>query len=161
MPAPAIAMDEELKKRREDAITELQTALAELASGIELSRFVNGHGLQSRYFEFEWNDPALGISFRLPYDCVLSDDETQNADSSEIGAALRMAVLLLDTANRGALFQQDEEFLSVSLDDGGAEYRFFGPSGNAADSGENLEVLISRLELALPSEANSQVLIWP
>ena len=154
-------MDEELKKRREDAITELQSALDELSSGSEMTRFVNGHGLQSRYFEFEWNDPALAIDFRLPYDCVLSDDETQKADASEIGAALRIAVLLLDTANRGALFQQGEEFLSVSLDEGGAEYRFFSPAGSVVDSGENLAVLVSRIELSLPSEANSQVLLWP
>jgi hypothetical protein len=153
-------MDEELKKRREEAITQLQAALDELASGTELTRYVTGHGLQSRYFEFEWNDPALRIDFHLPHDCVLSDEETQRSDASEIEAALRLALLLLDAANRKALFQQGEEFLSISLDEFGTEYRIFGSSGNALDSGEDLEILVRRLELSLPVETDSQILIW-
>ena len=61
---------------REDAIAELRAALGELESGEGLSRFVGGHGLMSCLFEFQWNEPALEIDFRLPYARVLAEEES-------------------------------------------------------------------------------------
>ena len=153
---PASIMNEELAKKREESITELLAAIDEINSGTEMTHFVNGHGLQSRYFKFAWNDPALGIDFRLPYDCVLSDDETQQANTWEIGAALRLAVLLLDAANRGALFQEGEDFLNISLDEGGAQYRIFSSEGDQIESGEGLEALVRRLEMSLHGNPNPE-----
>jgi hypothetical protein len=149
-------MNKELTKKREEAITDLLAALNEINSGTEMTHFVNGHGLQSRYFKFAWNDPALGIDFRLPYDCVLSDAETQKANTWEIGAALRLAVLLLDAANRGALFQKGEDFLNISLDEGGAQYRIFSSEGDQIESGEGLEALVRRLEMSLHGNPNPE-----
>ena len=84
-----------LDAKRAEAVEELRVAFAELESGEGLTRFVGGHGIQSRVFEYEWSDPALEISFRIPYARVLSDEATQKEDDEEIGAAIRMAILLL------------------------------------------------------------------
>ncbi len=51
----------------------LENALEEIKSGEGLSTFVEGHGLQSRRFRFEWHEPSLDISFELPTGRVLSD----------------------------------------------------------------------------------------
>ena len=48
-----------LDAKRAEAVEELRVAFAELESGEGLTRFVGGHGIQSRVFEFEWSDPAL------------------------------------------------------------------------------------------------------
>ena len=90
----------DIETKRADAVEELRAAFAELESGEGLTRFVGGHGIQSRVFEFEWSDPALEISFRIPYARVLSDEASQKEDDEEIGAAIRMAILLLSTAGR-------------------------------------------------------------
>ena len=50
----------------EETIEELRAALAELESGEGLSRFVEGHGLQSRFFAFSWKSEGLSIDFNLP-----------------------------------------------------------------------------------------------
>ena len=93
-------MDNDIEARRAAAIAELKAALSDLESGEGLTRFVGGHGIQSRVFEFEWDEPSLGIRFRLPCGRLLSDEESQKEDDAEIGAAIRMAVLLLSTVGR-------------------------------------------------------------
>ena len=40
--------------KQEEAINELKAALVELESDEGLEMFVEGHGLQSRYFAFSW-----------------------------------------------------------------------------------------------------------
>ena len=75
-----------LKNARAEAVEELRAAFNELKSGEGLTRLVGGHGVQSRVFEFEWSEPALGISFRMPYARVLSDEASQKDDDEEIGA---------------------------------------------------------------------------
>ena len=53
--------------KQEEAINELKAALAELESEEGLEMFVEGHGLQSRYFAFSWQSDELEIDYNLPY----------------------------------------------------------------------------------------------
>ena len=94
-------------------IEELKAAIAELESENGMERFVGGHGLQSRFFVFEWRDERLEIDFRLPYARVLSDEETQAEDTMKVGAAIRLAILLLASCGDGRLLEDGETKLSV------------------------------------------------
>jgi len=154
-------MDEDLKNRREAVTGELQAVLAELESGDELTHFTDGHGLQSRSFAFTWSEPTLEIDFRLPLARVLNDEAEQQSDSTEIGVALRLAILLLEAAGRGTLLQQGESTLRVTLQEDFAGYQLLDAEGVQIDASEDLEVLIARLELASPRENNSMDIIWP
>ena len=82
-----------------ETIEELRAALAELESGEGLSRFVEGHGLQSRVFVFSWESEELSIDFVLPCERVLSDEEERALDALRVGSALRLAILLLSAAD--------------------------------------------------------------
>ena len=104
-----------IEAKRAEAAEELRAAFAELESDEGLTRFVGGHGIQSRVFEFEWSDPALEISFRIPYARVLSDEVSQKEDEEEVGAAIRMAIRILSTAGR----MESVSRLEVSCDDRG------------------------------------------
>ena len=53
--------------KQEETINELKAALAELESDDGLEMFVEGHGLQSRYFAFSWQSDELEIDYNLPY----------------------------------------------------------------------------------------------
>ena len=145
---------------REDAIAELRVALGELESGEGLSRFVGGHGLMSCLFEFQWNDPALEIDFRLPYARVLAEKESQKEDDAEIGAAIRMAILLLTVAAEGKLLFDGEAALYVSADEDGASYSIKGPNGEMVDAGDDWASLVERLNAVISDDGDIQV-IWP
>ena len=145
---------------REDAIAELRAALGELESGEGLSRFVGGHGLMSCLFEFQWNEPALEIDFRLPYARVLAEEESQKEDDAEIGAAIRMAILLLTVAAEGTLLFDGEAALYVSTDEDGASYSIKGPNGEMVDAGDDWVSLVERFNAAIPDDGDIQV-IWP
>ena len=93
-------MDDTLEERRAEALVELEDALEEIVSGEELSSFVEGHGIQSRVFRFEWSEPSLQISYELLTGRVLSGEEAEKRDEAEIAAAIRMAILLLSTVER-------------------------------------------------------------
>jgi len=145
---------------RESAVEELQAALGELERGEGLSRFLGGHGLMSRRFEFKWDEPSLEIDFRLPYARVLGDEESQKADDSEIGAAIRMAMLLLTVEG-----QKDSPLegtkASVWADENGVGYSLFDEEGNTTESGDDWSGIVSRLEAALPEGKESLSIIWP
>ena len=145
---------------REDAIAELRDALGELESGEGLSRFVGGHGLMSCLFEFQWNEPALEIDFRLPYARVLAEEESQKEDDAEIGAAIRMAILLLTVAAEGKLLFDGEAALYVSADEDGASYSIKGPNGEMVDAGDDWASLVERLNAVISDDGDIQV-IWP
>ena len=145
---------------REDAIAELRAALGELESGEGLSRFVGGHGLMSCLFEFQWNEPALEIDFRLPYARVLAEEESQKEDDAEIGAAIRMAILLLTVAVEGKLLFDGEAALYVSADEDGASYSIKGPNGEMVDAGDDWASLVERLNAVISDDGDIQV-IWP
>ena len=146
---------------REAAIEELRTALGELESENGLERLVEGHGLQSRQFVFRWSEPGLGIEFRLPYARVLSEEDDQRLDAARIGAACRMAVLLLAMMGEGGLLADGEEGLSVHADEAGEGYEVYGADGVEMDSGEDWDPLVARLKAAVPETPSGIQIIWP
>ena len=149
--------EEDMKEKRAEAVEELKAAFAELESGEGLTRFVGGHGIQSRVFEFAWSEPALEIAFRIPYARVLSDEASQRADDEEIGAAIRMAILLLTSAGRLASVSRME----VSCDDRGTTYAVYGAEGELEDSGADWAPLVKRLETEFDGGSEPLSIIWP
>ena len=149
--------EKSLETRHAEAVEELRAAFAELESGEGLTRLVGGHGIQSRVFEFEWSESTLDISFRIPYGRVLSDEETQREDNEEIGATIRMAILLLTTADRRA----DGPRIAVSCDDRGTSYAIYDADGELEDSGTDWAPLVKRFESELSDGRESLPVIWP
>ena len=103
---------------------------------------------------------GLEIEYSLPYARVLSDEGEQKLDAARIGAAIRLAILLLASSSGGALLHDGETALSVTADETGASYSIVGADGEVIDSGEGWEPLIARLDADLPAAADIQV-IWP
>ena len=147
----------DIETRRAEAVAELRAAFAELESGEGLTRLVGGHGIQSRVFEFEWREESLAISFRLPCGRVLQDEESQKEDDEEIGAAIRMAMLLLSTAGR----REKASRLEVSCDDRGSAYAIYTADGELEDSGTDWAPLVKRLEAELGDAPEPLSIIWP
>ena len=150
-------MGNEIESRRAAALAELKAAFDELESGRGLTHLVGGHGIQSRVFEFAWDEPALGIRFRLPYARVLSDEAAQKDDDAEIGATIRMAILLLTTAGR----MESAPRMEVSCDDRGAAYAVYAADGELEDSGTDWSPLVKRLKAVLGDDAEPLSIIWP
>ena len=149
--------EQDTEGKRAEAIEELRAAFAELESGEGLTRLVGGHGVQSRVFEFEWSEPALEISFRIPYARVLSDEETQKEDDEEIGAAIRMAMLLLTTAEH----RESESRIEVSCDERGTAYAVYSAAGELEDSGTAWAPLVKRFETEFGAASEPLAIIWP
>lgn len=143
-----------------ETIDELRAALAELESGEGLSRFVEGHGLQSRVFVFSWESEELSIDFELPCERVLSDEEERALDALRVGSALRLAILLLSAAAEGRLLAEGEAGLSVAADEDGVRYAVSGPDGGVIDEAEDWDPLVARLDAALPDGDDVQI-FWP
>ena len=143
-----------------ETIEELRAALAELESGEGLSRFVEGHGLQSRVFVFSWESEELSIDFVLPCERVLSDEEERALDAFRVGSALRLAILLLSAAAEGRLLAEGEAGLSVAADEDGVRYAVSGPDGGVIDEAEDWDPLVARLDAALPDGDDVQI-FWP
>jgi hypothetical protein len=150
-------MENDIEVKRAAVIGELKAALAEIESGAGLTRFVGGHGIQSRVFEFGWDEPSLGIAFRMPCGRLLSDEESQKEDDAEIGAAIRMALLLLSTAGRPGAATRIE----VACDDRGPTYAVYAEGGEIEDSGEDWAPLVRRLGAELGVAPESVSIIWP
>ncbi len=143
-------------------IEELKAAIAELESENGMERFVGGHGLQSRFFVFEWRDERLEIDFRLPYARVLSDEETQAEDAMKVGAAIRLAILLLASCGDGRLLEDGETKLSVEADGARFHYDVYDADGTVLDSGDDWDALIARLNAApLRDDGGGIQIIWP
>ena len=153
-------MEDNTAETKEETIAALNAALAELEAGEGLSRFDGGHGFMSRRFEFAWHEPALNIDFRLPYARVLSDEESQKDDDAEIGAAIRMALLLLTVESR-KVDDGDGLALSVWADENGVGYSIRDGQGEIVDSGDDWSGLVHRLESALPEGEENLAVIWP
>ena len=147
--------EQDIEARRTEAAEALRGAFAELESGEGLTSFVGGHGFQSRVFEFAWSDPELEISFRIPYARVLSDEASQREDDAEIGAAIRMAILLLSTAGRIG------PRIEVSCDDRGTTYAIYDSDGELEDSGTDWTPLVKRFETELGDASEPLSIIWP
>ena len=142
-------------------LNNLRAAIAGLENGEGPAPFIEGHGLQSRRFRFNWSDEALSIDFDLPCSCVLSDEESRREDDAAIGAACRMAVLLLYAQEAGTLLRDDEARLMVSCDRSGNHYAVLDARGEALDSGDDWSVLAARLEVAFGENASGVAVIWP
>ena len=143
-----------------ETIEELRAALTELESGEGLSRFVEGHGLQSRVFVFSWESEELSIDFVLPCERVLSDEEERALDALRVGSALRLAILLLSAAAEGRLLAEGEAGLSVAADEDGVRYAVSGPDGGVIDEAEDWDPLVARLDAAFPDGDDVQI-FWP
>ena len=145
---------------REETVAELQAALGELEHGEGLSRFLGGHGLMSRLFVFKWSEPSLEIDFRLPYARVLGDEESQREGDAEVGAAIRMAMLLLTVEGRKDNSLEGSK-VSVWADEKGVGYSLSDVDGNTTESGDDWSGIVNRLEAALPDGRESLSIIWP
>ena len=142
-----------------ETIVKLREALAGLEAGEGPAGFVEGHGLQSHAFRFRWSGDALSIDFDLPCGRVLSSEEDQAADDARIGAAIRMAMLLLMALGDGTLLQDDEAAISISADKFGDRYSIYAKDGEIMDSGDDWNPLITRFK-ANTAASNLEV-IWP
>ena len=152
-------MDNDIDETKEETIMALKSALAELEGGEDLSRFIGGHGLMSRVFEFNWSEPALEIDFRLPYARVLADEESQKEDDAEIGAAIRMAILLMTVESQKS--NEEGQRVSVWAGDNGTGYSIWVGEGEMVESGDDWSGLVHRLESALPDGEADLSIIWP
>lgn len=144
----------------DETLSELSAALGELERGEDLSRFVGGHGCMSLRFEFDWREPGVEIDFRLPYARVLDSEEKQQADDAEIGAAIRLAILLLTVKGR-ATEGGDGTALRVWADESGTGYSILDAEGEPVDSGDDWSGLVHRLEALLLEGEESLAVIWP
>ena len=154
-------MEDLMEKERIEAVAGLENALEEIKSGEGLSTFVEGHGLQSRRFRFEWHEPSLDISFELPTGRVLSGYEDAKSDDAEADAAIRMALVLLSAVRGGKIADAGWGRLDVSCDESGARYSLFAPDGSVIEEAEGWTGLISRLEGVFGDDVGELVIIWP
>ena len=150
-------MENESEIRRSEAIEELRAAFAEIESGAALTHLVGGHGFQSRVFDFTWREPTLEINIRLPYGRVLSDEASRERDDAEIGAAIRMAILLLTTAGRLNAMPRIE----IACDARGTTYSVYAADGTREDSGRDWGPLVKRLESEIGNAQEAVSIIWP
>ena len=147
--------DDAIAERRERAVEELMAALAEIESGEGLLRLVEGHGIQSRFFRFAWDEPALKIDVRLPYARVLSSDEAQAEDNKRIGAAIRLAALLLQS-------KRADNGFSVGCNEDAYWYAVFDAEGNEIGSGNDWMDLVKHFESEnLDPSKDAITIIWP
>ncbi len=152
----------DMEEKRRKTIAELENALEEIESGEGLSTFVEGHGLQSLRFRFEWSEPLLRISYDLPTGRALSPEEDQKADDAEAGAAIRLAIVLLRAFEQGKSESFEDGTLIVSCDDDdGARYEIRAEDGSVIDEEEGWSGLASRLEGVFTDLADGPVIIWP
>ena len=151
----------QLAEQRTEAAEALRSALAELESGTALSDFVEGHGIQSWHFVFSWRSDWLSIEYRLPYARVLSGEDEMGLDNARIGAAIRMAIVLLASDSGEGLLHDGEAALSVEADESGVRYAVIGADGDEIDSADDWQPLISRLENDISSAGESLQIIWP
>ena len=148
---------------KDEAVNQLKTAIRELESGDGLTALTGGHGLQSRTFEFSWSTPTLAISFTMPYDRILDDDESRQADNDNICAACRLAILLIESDAVGSLLAEGENAMSVSFDRlVGAHYQTTNTDREIVDSGDEWNGLVTRLARTMQSDGQDAVsIIWP
>jgi hypothetical protein len=151
----------DLAERRDETADALRADLAGVESGEGPSRFAAGHGLMSRVFRFEWREPSLEIDLALPFARVLQDEKSQGEDAAELGAAIRMALLLLAAAGAGTLLQDGEAVLRVSHDGRRAVWTAFGPDGGPVGETGDWSTLVARLETVLPRDERTMSVFLP
>lgn len=154
---------EETSGKKTAAVAMLTDAVRELESGAGLSALTGGHGLQSRTFEFSWESPNLAISFAMPYERFYSDEDERAEDEAAIGAACRLAILLIEADAAGSLLCPGESSVSVSFDKlAGRHYSVLTEDGTAVDSGDDWDGLVTRLKhIFTPQDCERLSIIWP
>ena len=75
----------------------------------------------------------------------------------EIGAAIRMAILLLTMAGR----MESAPRIEVSCDDRGTAYAVYAADGELEDSGTDWAPLVKRLKAVLGDDSKPVSVIWP
>ncbi len=140
---------------RLDIINKLSQSLAALEAGEELSYYITGHGFQSRFFSFSWEDEMLSLDIHLPYALLFSNNDIQTNGKLSLGVAIRMAILLLTAQNLG------EGRLEVFCDDSGVRYSIYDGADNVVDSGDDWHPLVKRLEKACTENNETVTVIWP
>jgi len=150
-----------MKERRRETIERLKEAMAEMETEDGLVSFVEGHGVQSRFFAFSWRSDDLEIDFRLPFARALSDEEEQQLDTARVGAAIKLAILMLSSSDAGTLLHEGEKSISVFADQSGPGYSVTGENGEEIDSGDSFEPLVARMDAAFGGEKEQLVVIWP
>jgi hypothetical protein len=153
-------MEDTLKEKRMEAVAGLEDALEEIESGEGLSTFVEGHGLQSRRFRFEWREPGLEISYDLPTGRVLAPEEDQQADDAEAASAIRLALLVFRAIHDGRTAELEDGLVGVSCDEDGAHYVVYGPDGSLVDKGDGWSVLIPPLETLFRDVSKTLAIFW-
>ncbi len=141
-------------EERVKATADLEVAFEELRSDEGLEMFVEGHGLQSRRFVWNWSDEKRGIEISLPYARVLSSEEIQADDDDKIEAAIRMAMLLLALGDEAI-----EGRIEISNGEDGTEYRLWSADGTLEESGRDWSVLARRLEALLTASGEEDLRI--
>jgi len=154
-------IDDEMKNERAEAIAGLEDALDEIESGEGLSTFVEGHGLQSRRFRFEWHEPSLQISYDLSTGRVLAPEDDQKADDAEVGAAIRLALVLLRAVQDGKTEAFEDGILRVECDESGARYAINAPDGSVIDEGNGWSGLVYRLETLFRDSEEELIIFMP
>ena len=152
--------------RIDEAIAELQSAVAGIERGDGPGALVEGHGLQSRRFRFEWRDESLDIRILIPCARLISSEEDQKDDDDEVVAACRMAILLLAARKAGSLLHADEgeALLTAKCDEFGTRYAIRDAEGGIVDSGDGWSTLAARLESAFAADSapsGDVTIFWP
>ena len=91
------------------------------------------------------------------YARVLSDEATQKEGDAEIGAAIRMAILLLTMVGR----MESASRIEVSCNDRGTAYAVYAADGELDDSGTDWAPLLKRFESELGAALEALSIIWP
>ncbi len=124
--------------------------------GKAASALLQGHGIQSLFFVWRWDDEKRRVDFHLPYARVLETEEEQKDDNEEIAAAIKMAILLL------SLGDAMEERIEIECDEDGTRYSVRTADGELVDSGNDWRGLLSRIKATIPAGAESNItIIWP
>ncbi len=97
------------------------------------------------------------------------DKETQASDNAYIGAAIRLAIVLLEiecsTQKDGQDKEKEAGRIVVSCDEYGTRYAIYGADGATEDKGDDWNVLIAHLESVYYDSgpfSNGQLnIIWP
>jgi len=156
-----------LQEQRQAAINSLKLALETHEKPEEeedaILPFIKGHGVQSLRFVFQWEEEALDIDFSLPYERVLSDEETLLDDKAMVSAAIRLAIALLMAAESGNLLREGEAHLSVWCDGNAAGWSTIGPDEATIEESEELLILVERLSSDVETTGMDEALsiIWP
>ena len=153
-------MDDILYEKRLEALAALEDALEEIEGGDGLSTFVEGHGLQSRRFRFEWHEPVLHISYDLPTGRVLAPVEAQKADDEEAAAAIRLAILVFRAMLDGRTEELEDGSVWLWCDEDGARYAIYGSDGSLEDKGDGWAVLMPPLEILFRDVSKTLAVFW-